>query len=304
VATPGAVLKKGGKSIPCDVMVIGGEGLAGRAIVSEARRRGMSTISASRNSDVQIDLQDAAGLLDVLEHHRPNILINAAAIVSVPECEANPGPAWIVNARAPFLLSRYAKSRGAKFVQISTDHYYSGDGRRPHAESEPVILLNEYARTKYAAETLTTASGPALILRTNFIGVKSGTGASFGEWANDLIINDKPGTLFSDQFVSSLDVWSFASALLDLVAEDATGVVNLASSEVFSKADLVLAMARALERPLTQARPGTVASQSVVRPDSLGLDVSQAEAILRRRLPHLEDVAASMAQHILAEGVH
>jgi dTDP-4-dehydrorhamnose reductase len=141
-----------------------------------------------------------------------------------------------------------------------------------------------------------------LVLRTNILGLKSGTGASFGEWALDLILNDRPATLFADQFVSTLDVWSFASALLDLAAADASGVVNLASRQVFSKADLVQAMAHALGRVLTRAKAGAVASQAVRRPDSLGLDVSRAEGILGRRLPNLNEVAATMAGRVAAEG--
>jgi dTDP-4-dehydrorhamnose reductase len=286
----------------CDLLVLGGGGLAGQAVMTEARRRGLTAVNASRRGEVQVDAADQAALFSVLHAYRPRWIINCAAIVSIPICEADPRSAWTINARLPLLLADYARSAAGKLIHISTDHYYSGDGDRPHRESEPVVLLNEYARTKYAGEQLAMFAPSALIVRTNIVGLKSATGTSFGEWALDLILNDRPGTLFADQFVSTLDIWSFAAALLDLAAADAAGVVNLASSEVFSKADLVLGLAHALGRTLTQAKPGTVASQTVTRPDSLGLDVSRAESILGRRLPNLTEVAANVARRAAAEG--
>jgi dTDP-4-dehydrorhamnose reductase len=259
----------------------------------------MATISASRHGELQVDACDATALFHVLERLQPRLIVNAAAIVSIPACEADPGAAWQTNTRLPFLLAEYARGSGAKLVHISTDHYYSGDGRATHKESDPVVLLNEYARTKFAAESLITTTPSALVLRTNIVGVRSAAGASFGEWALDLILNDKPGVLFGDQFVSSLDVWSFAEALLDLVTTELSGVVNLANTEVFSKAELVLAIARALGRQPTKVQVGTVANQAVKRPDSLGLDVSLAERTLGRRLPSLQQVAERVAAHAL-----
>src|SRR5690606_27575501 len=97
-----------------------------------------------------------------------------------------------------------------------------------------------------------------VVVRTNLIGLASATGGSFGEWAMRVIANDEAATLFEDQFVSILDVWSLAEGLLDLAQGEARGVVNLASSQVFSKAELVEAIAAAMGRALTRARRGSV----------------------------------------------
>jgi dTDP-4-dehydrorhamnose reductase len=133
-----------------------------------------------------------------------------------------------------------------------------------------------------------------VVVRTNLIGLSSATGGSFGEWALRVIETDAAATLFDDQFVSILDVWSLAEGLLDLAQADVRGVLNLASSEVFTKADLVEAIAAGLGRTLTRARRGSVQAADVPRPDSLGLDVRRAEAILGRKLPTLAQVAQSV----------
>jgi dTDP-4-dehydrorhamnose reductase len=280
------------------LLVLGDTGLAGAALVSAARARGLEVTGASRRGEHRLDLRDAAAVADLLRALRPTLVVNAAALVSVADCERDPAQAWLVNARPAALLADYARTAQIRFVQVSTDHFYGGDGRRAHREDEPVVLLNEYARAKYAAEAFALTAPDALVLRTNIIGLRSATGGSFGEWALGVIEADQEATLFEDQFVSILDVWSFAEGVLDLAASGAAGVVNLASREVFSKAELVEAAAAALGRELTRARRGSVGTLDVRRPDSLGLDVARAEAILRRRLPDLRAVAGRFAAEV------
>lgn len=277
------------------LLVLGDTGLAGAALMDAARARGLAVTGASRRGERRVDLRDAEGLAGLIGELRPAVVINAAAQVSVAECERDPAQAWLVNARPASLLAELSRERRFRLLQVSTDHFYSGDGRRAHREDDPVVLLNDYARTKYAAEAFALSAPDALAVRTNILGLRSATGGSFGEWALKVVETDAEATLFEDQFVSILDIWSFAEGLLDLAASDARGLVNLASSEVFSKAELVEAIAAALGRPLTRARRGSVGMLDVRRPDSLGLDVGRAEAILGRRLPGLQAVAGRFA---------
>lgn len=283
---------------PVDLLVVGGSGLAGRAIVAAARGRGLATATLSRHGELAVDVRDADALRRALAEARPRTIVNAAAIVSLPECDRDPGEAWRVNARPAAILADHARETGGRFVQISTDHYYCGDGARAHREDEPVRLVNEYARTKYAAEALALTAPGALVLRTNIVGWPSPHGGSLAEWAMGVIEADAEAMLFQDQYVSSLDIWTFAEALLDLAAGDTCGVLNLAAGEVFAKGDFVLALARAAGRTLSRARPGTVRAQATPRADSLGLDVTRAERILGRRLPTLDAVAANLLTHL------
>jgi dTDP-4-dehydrorhamnose reductase len=192
------------------LLVLGDTGLAGTAILEAARARGMAATGASRHGEHAVDLRDAAALRALLDRLSPTVVINAAAQVSVAECERDPAQAWLVNARPAALIADAARQAQIRFVQISTDHFYAGDGRRPHREDAPVVLLNDYARTKYAAEAFALTAPDALVVRTNILGLKSATGGSFGEWALRLIETDGEATLFEDQFVSILDIWSLA----------------------------------------------------------------------------------------------
>jgi dTDP-4-dehydrorhamnose reductase len=226
------------------------------------------------------------------------VIVNAAAMTSIPACEHDPAEAWLINARPAAILADYARATHARLVHISTDHFYTGDGCQRHREADPVQLVNDYARVKYAAEGFALTAPRALVLRTNFVGWPSATGGSLAEWAMQVIEGDIATDLYDDQFISCLDVWTLAESVLDLAFGDAVGVLNLGAGEVFSKADFVLALAKALNRPLSRARIGKVAAQATPRADSLGLDVSRAERILGRSLPTLDRVIANLLAHL------
>jgi dTDP-4-dehydrorhamnose reductase len=284
-------------------MVLGGTGLAGRALITEARRRGLAAIALARGGDLAIDLRDPDALRGALVETAPAAIVNAAAIVSIPACENDPAAAWLVNARPAAILADYARQTGARLVHISTDHYYTGDGPLRHGEGDPVRLVTDYARVKYAAEGFALMAPSALVLRTNFVGWPSATGGSLAEWAMQVIEGDLPADLYGDQFVSCLDVWTLADCVLDLAFGDTVGLLNLGAREVFSKAQFVLALAKALNRPLSRAKIGKVGAQATPRAESLGLDVSQAERILGRSLPTLDMVIANLLAH-LADRAH
>jgi len=281
-----------------DLMVLGGTGLAGRAIMAAAQKRNLAALALARSGDLAVDIRDAEALRAALTRTAPKVIVNAAAMVSIPACEHDPAAAWLVNARPAAILADYAREAGARLVHISTDHYYTGDGRRRHSESDPVRLVNDYARVKYAAEGFALTAPRALVLRTNFVGWPSATGGSLAEWAMQVIEGDLPADLYEDQFVSCLDVWTLADCVLDLALGDATGLLNLGAGEVFSKAEFALALAKALNRPLSRAKIGKVAAQAIGRADSLGLDVRQAERILGRSLPTLDGVISNLLAHL------
>ena len=133
--------------------------------------------------------------------------------------------------------------------------------------------------------------------RTNFVGWPSASGGAFGEWAMKIIEQDLPAEIFSDQFVSFLDVWSCAEAILDLIEVDATGIVNVGAREVFSKAEFVQRLAAALGRKIPNARVAPMRQQEVLRGDSLGMDTSRVEAFLGRTMPDLDDIISTLVRH-------
>jgi dTDP-4-dehydrorhamnose reductase len=290
------------------LLVLGSTGLLGQAVMAEARVRAIPCLGVARSgADRDVDLSDDASLEALVRELRPATIVNCVAITSLELCEADPGLAFAVNAGIPGLLAQLAGELAAKLVHISTDHYFTGDGRRAHAEDAEVKLVNEYARSKYAGEGLALADATALVVRTNIVGLRRWPGRpTFLEWALAAIESDATMVLFDDFFTSSISVRACARAILDLAKLGAIGLLNVASSQVSSKRELVLALAQRLRCELHNAQAGSVRELLPKRAESLGLDVTRAQELLGRSLPDLSATVTELAGDLrgaLANGI-
>jgi len=281
------------------VLVLGATGMLGQALRREAGGRRVCCLGVARSgADIALDLTDDRGLTDLLERTAPEIIINAAAVTDLAQCERDPDTGYRLNARLPAVMAELCAARGTYLVQVSTDHYFTGDGDAKHKEESPVRLVNEYARTKYAGERFALTCPSALVVRTNIVGFRGWQSrptflecalASLGNHGSDM-------TLFSDCYTSSIEVGQFARALFHLLESRPAGVLNVASREVSSKQAFIQAVARQMGFDVSHARTGSVKElKDVPRAESLGLDVAKAEALLGHRLPGLQEVATSVA---------
>jgi dTDP-4-dehydrorhamnose reductase len=282
-----------------EVLVLGATGMVGQAIMRESRERGLSTVGAARSeAEVLVDVTDDSGLINLLRAHPAATVINCAAVVSHADCEAQPDLAYRLNARCVAIISETLRETGGRLVHISTDQFFAGDGRAAHDESAPVRMLNEYGRSKYAGEQFALTGTQSLVVRTNVTGFRGDPSRpTFVEWAIKEIESGRPMELFDDFFTSTIDAPSFASALLDIISLGHEGLINVASSEVASKEEFILALARAINAERPRYQTASISGLQPPRGGSLGLDVSKAEGLLGRRLPILQEVV-----EVLAEG--
>lgn len=298
--TPNRRTKENDKNMSSNkgkVLVLGATGLAGQAMVHAAKNRGYLVAEAARHrSQLTCDITDEISLWRILADEEPDLVVNCAAIVDIEACELNPWLGWRTNARPLSFLASWSKATGKQLLQISTDHYFPNDSVRPHDENASITFVNEYARQKYAGEAFALTAPKSLVLRTSIVGLRKWETPTFAEWAIDIVEHDRPAILFSDAYTSSIDATSFADATFNLLERDATGVLNVAASEVYSKEAFILEIASQLGRSMTNAQKGSISSLSVKRANYLGLDVSRAEALLGYHLPRLHDVVGALVR--------
>ena len=284
--------------LPGPLLLLGATGLLGQAVRRAAGQRSLQVIGVARSgaAELQLDLTDAAAVEAAFDRCRPSLVINAAAETNLEACERDPGRAYLINARLPGLVASLSQRHAARFVQVSTDHYHRGDGNRLHAESEPVRLLNEYARTKYAGEAFALTAPGTLIVRTNIVGFRGWQGRpTFVEWALGALRSQATFSAFEDMWTSSIDVHAFAEHLFGLVDRGAVGIVNLAAREASSKLEFIRLLARRAGLDDSHAVPASVHGVSgIPRADSLGLDVTRAETLLGRRMPGTAEVVDAL----------
>ena len=185
---------------------------------------------------------------------------------------------------------------GTYLVHVSTDHYWSGDERRKHSESECVTLSNEYARTKYIGELLALRYDRALVLRTNIVGFRGSAQPTFLEWVIMSLREQRHMTLFTDFYTSTIHTVQFAQILEDILHIRPTGLFHLASSTVSSKEEFICTLSQGIFSRMPSYDAGTVAALSTVRANSLGLDTHALEAVLGYEMPALDEVIASICE--------
>ena len=270
------------------VLLFGANGMLGKVLLRELSKK-FRTIPATRSD---CDLSDLEGIEDFVLECNPNYIINTAAIVNLDLCEQYPELAFKVNAQAVSKMALAANKIGAQLIQISTDHYYLNSGPMKHSETNPISIVNSYAYSKFSGEIYAKIALKNLIIRTNIIGFKDNKN-SFLDWAFEKIYSTETIRLFDDFFCSSIDIWNFSEILVKCIDKELSGLYNISSRDVLSKATFVNLLAQYLGINLRNFEYKSVIEESILsvrRANSLGLDVSKVEKDLGQNMYNSEKV--------------
>ena len=165
-----------------DILVIGGNGQVGAALLESLEKAGRPVRASTRSGELpdgrpcaRADLAESGSVAALLASLRPAIVINATAHTAVDRAESEPELAHRINAEAVAELGEAAKRIGARVVHYSTDYVFPGDARRPYREDDATGPISAYGRSKLAGEQALAASGAdALTLRLAWVYAASG----------------------------------------------------------------------------------------------------------------------------------
>lgn len=154
------------------ILVVGGTGLVGNALVRAWLGRGAHVVGATYHCHPSpffraLDMQDARGVDALVDEVRPSLVAVPAANPYVDYCELHPEETRRVNVDGTLNVARAAKRHGARVVFFSSDYVF--DGRKGHyKEEEPVSPINEYGRQKAEVEEAVLAlDSRNLVVRTS-----------------------------------------------------------------------------------------------------------------------------------------
>jgi len=275
------------------LLVTGGSGLLGSALVRSARREYEVSFTYHRHP---VDLPGASGLAlalamehqtvaALLEASKPDLIIHTAGLRSLDYCETHPEEAYRVNVEGTLRLAEAAAEREMGFVFISTESVFDGT-RGMYREDDVPNPVTIYGRTKLQAEQSVRRLLPdALIVRTSSIYGRSQYGQSLAEFVLEELTNGRPLEMITDSAFSPILSDNLAEAILELVRTRRGDLYHVAGPERCSRYEFALAVARVfgydpgLIRPVTFQEVG--ARFNAVRPRDLSMNVSQAQAVLR-----------------------
>jgi dTDP-4-dehydrorhamnose reductase len=130
----------------------------------------LGNLVALRRGDRGGDMAEPVAVVDIVRQLRPDVIVNAAAYTAVDKAESERETAFAINASAPEVLAREARTQGALLVHYSSDYVFDGTGAAPWHEASPTGPLNVYGESKLAGEEAIRASQCRhLIIRTSWV---------------------------------------------------------------------------------------------------------------------------------------
>jgi len=128
---------------------------------------------------VGFDARNPESVLSLLDEAKPDIVINAAGIISQQSDSANNRLMVEVNSVWPHALAQFCEQRGARMIHMSTDCVFSGK-RGMYKEDDIPDAEDMYGRSKLLGEVTSTPA--AVTVRTSIIGWQYGPQVSLAGW--------------------------------------------------------------------------------------------------------------------------
>jgi dTDP-4-dehydrorhamnose reductase len=179
------------------------------------------------------------------DQFKPDFCINCAAYTAVDKAESENELAKLINTESVDILSAVAAAADCRFVHISTDYVYSGDGSRPYIETDPTGPLSVYGKTKLDGEIAAIKNDPlAVIIRTSW--VYSVYGHNFVKTMLRLMKDRPEISVVSDQIGSPTNAADLASCIMHIICSTNwhPGVYNFSNEGQISWFEFALEIGR------------------------------------------------------------
>lgn len=279
-------------------LVTGASGLLGHFLVPHLAAQGYSVVAITNTHDLPIikavqsvkcDITNKDEVTALLDKSSPDIIIHAAGMTSVDQCETDPATARLMNTDVPVWLAQWSFKNARQYVFISSDHVTGGD-RALFAESDPIAPVNVYAKSKADAEVAISECVPsAQIVRTNFFGRGPAWRKSLTDWLWEKALAAEKIPAFTDSYFSPLSVHYLSRSITDLSQKSASGVFHIGGSERVSKYDFAAQFLEFFDFDAALLQPSLVkdAHLKAPRPMDMSMAVGKIEQTLGYEMPTL-----------------
>ena len=267
-----------------DLLVTGGTGLLGSAVVRAAEERNWKVTAPSHS---EMDVVDLESCVRVIKSKSPDCVIHCAAFTEVDKAEIEPERAMRVNRDGSANVARAAVLAGSDIVHISTDYVFDGRAKSPYGTDEPVSPLGVYATSKVAAETAvieeTSGLVSLLIVRTGWL-----YGGGRRDFVDKVLESGEAGEdlqIVDDQRGCPTWTCNAAESVLDLIDLEMSGIMNVRDAGQttwceFARAVLGMAGISSTVEGVSSRSFGAPAR----RPSYSVLDLADTELALQRKM--------------------
>lgn len=197
------------------ILVTGANGQLGSEIRELATKYTGYDFLFTDSSELSIINEDAVN--ENFDKYQPHFCINCAAYTAVDKAEDEAEKQLVqhLNANAVAYLAKACHKHHTKFVHISTDYVFDGNGTEPYKENDPTEPVSMYGITKLKGEQYAAQYTDAVIIRTAW--VYSSYGKNFVKTMMRLM-QEKPAiSVVSDQYGTPTYAADLAAAILQII---------------------------------------------------------------------------------------
>lgn len=267
------------------VLVVGGTGLVGNALVRAWTARGHETAAATYHCHpspgfLRLDMQDEAAVRACLAEFRPDVVAVPAANPHVDYCQTHPEETRRVNVTGTLNVARAVRDAGARMIFYSSDYVFDGV-KGSYTEEDAPHPLNEYGRQKAETEAgVLAADARNLVIRTS--------GAYGWQWEPKNFVLQVRQRLSSGQaFAVAGDLRynptyaeNLAQVTADLVEVGAAGIFHVVGGEEISRYEFAVLAAKTwgLDAALLESVPASRFTSPTPRPQQSSLRTDKVRA--------------------------
>lgn len=274
------------------VLVTGANGLLGRELIKLLSQKNHEVVAVSRGpsrlpqstgnknfSYRELDITDGLASNSTVRDFEPEVIIHAAAMTHVDNCELNKIDCYNINVTATRFLVEAAKEVNAKFIYVSTDFIFDGlEG--PYKEDDEPKPLNYYGSTKLSAETEVMESGLewSIVRTVLVIGNAETTRSNIISWVKEKLEKGEKIKVVDDQFRTPTFTEDLAKGIVLVVEKGARGVFHISGKDLLTPYQIALKAAEhfGLDNSLIEKADATSFSQPALRPPRTGFYIDKA----------------------------
>ncbi len=269
------------------ILVVGGAGLVGDALVRAWEKRGVQVLAADCCPElgpgmIRLDMRDENEVRAVLAQVGPGVVAVPAANPHVDYCELHPEETRRVNVAGTLNLARACREHGARMIFYSSDYVFDGC-RGAYGEDDAVCPLNEYGHQKAEAEAgVLAADARNLVIRTASVYGWQIAPKNFALQVMRKLAAGESLQAACDARGSPTYVENLAEVTVELAACGAAGVFHVVGADHLLRHEFALLVARAFGLAEALLHPVSCAQFRGVapRPRDAVLRTGKAQAVV------------------------
>ncbi len=271
------------------ILITGSNGLLGSKLIALFDKEGVNYVATSRGECRvpnlkgkyrALDITDSNEVMKTVSEERPDVIIHAAAMTNVDQCELNQKDCWVQNVESVKNIVLAANHSNSFLVFLSTDFIFNGE-KGPLTEEEEPSPVNYYGESKLAAEMFVIQNcNQYSIARTVLVyGIAPGLSRSnIILWVKSSLEEGKTIQVVDDQFRTPTLAEDLAQGCFLIAKKRAAGVFNISGSDFLTPYQMAIKTAEffKLDKSLINRTDSSIFKQPAHRPLRTGFVIDKA----------------------------